>query len=91
MLKRVLIASALTFSLASTASAQVTVIGGGAAKDCYLSVKHGDPGRIGTIKSCEGALDEYSLKLKDRAATHVNIGILYMRRKDYDKSEEHYL
>ena len=90
MKKRILIASMLTIGFVSTASAQVTVVGGGAAKDCYHSVKHGDPGRIGTIKSCEGALEEYSLGLKDRAATHVNIGILYMRRKDYDKSEEHY-
>ncbi|NNC38336.1 MAG: tetratricopeptide repeat protein [Acidimicrobiales bacterium] len=90
MLKRVLVASFLTFCMSSTASAQLTVIGNGAAKDCYHSVKHGDPGRIGTIKACEGALDELSLKLKDRAATHVNIGILYMRKKDYEEAEEHY-
>lgn len=90
MFKRVLTASFLTISLSVPASAQMTVIGNGAAKDCYHSVKHGDPGRFGTIKSCETALNEISLKLKDRAATHVNIGILYMRRKNYEKSDAHY-
>ena len=90
MLKRVFVGTILSLCLASPASAQMTVIGGGAAKDCYYSVKHGDKGRIGTIKACEGALDELNLKIKDRAATHVNVGILYMRRKDYAESEKHF-
>lgn len=90
MIKRFLIGTFLSFFLAGTATAQMTVIGGGAAKDCYYSVKHGDNGRIGTIRSCEAALDEINLKLKDRAATHVNVGILYMRRKNYEKSETHF-
>lgn len=82
--------SILAFSLAQSANAQMVVMGNGAAKDCYYSVKHGDPGRFGTIKTCEFALEETNLKRKDRAATHVNVGILYMRRKNYDKSEEHF-
>lgn len=90
MLKRVLLATLLTLGLSVPASAQMVVMGNGAAKDCYHSVKHGDPGRLGTIKSCEAALEDGLLKRKDQAATHVNIGILYMRRKEFSKSDEHY-
>lgn len=90
MFWKLLTGSVLALSMAQSANAQMIVMGNGAAKDCYHSVKHGDPGRIGTIKSCEIALYETNLKKKDRAATHINIGILYMRRKDFDKSDTHY-
>jgi tetratricopeptide (TPR) repeat protein len=90
MFWKLLSGSILAFSLAQSANAQMVVMGNGVAKDCYYSVKHGDPGRIGTIKSCEMALEEANLRKKDRAATHVNVGILYMRRKNYEKSEEHF-
>ena len=90
MFWKLLSGSVLAFSLAQSANAQMVVMGNGVAKDCYYSVKHGDPGRYGTIKSCEMALEESNLRIKDRAATHVNVGILYMRRKNYEKSEEHF-
>lgn len=90
MFLKLAIGSILVLSLTQSANAQMIVMGSGAAKDCYLSVKHGDPGRIGSIKLCESALYEGVLRKKDRAATHVNVGILYMRRKNYDKSEEHF-
>ena len=79
MFWRTLTGTVLALSLAQSAHAQMVVLGNGAAKDCYYRVKHGDPGRSHTIKNCIAALDEISLKKKDRAATHVNIGILYMR------------
>lgn len=80
----------LTALLAQTATAQLLVMGDGAAKECYERVKFGDPGRGKTITNCEAALDDISLRKKDRAATHVNVGILYMRAKRFEKSQEHY-
>lgn len=90
MFWKLLTGAALTACLAQGATAQMLVMGHGAAKDCYNSVKHGDSGRRTTIRNCEAALDDVSLRRKDRAATHINVGILYMRNKSYDKASKHY-
>lgn len=79
---------ALCFS--NTAFAQSLVIGDGGAQDCYYSVKHGDSGRASTIKACKMALRDPHLSKKDEAATHVNLGILLMRSKQYDASRAQY-
>jgi len=79
---------ALTFS--GTAFAQSLVIGDGGAQECYYSVKHGDMGRVSTLKKCKEALKDPHLSIKDEAATHVNLGILLMRSKRYDASQTHY-
>ena len=88
-LSKLFIASTFTLALGATASAQVVVQSGGAASDCYLSVKSGNPGRIGAIRVCETALSEM-LPNKDLAATHVNLGVLLMRKGDYAESQASY-
>ena len=75
--------------MAATASAQVVVQGGGAAKNCYMSTKTGNPGRIGAIRTCQSALSE-ALSNKDLAATHVNLGVLLMRKGDYAEAQTQY-
>ncbi len=73
----------LCVRFAHIATAQSLVIGDGGAASCYYSVKHGDPGRATTIKTCKEALQDPNLSRKDEAATHVNLGILLMRTKNY--------
>jgi len=84
-----LLASLFSLAMASTASAQVIVQGGGAAQSCYMSTKAGNPGRLGSIKTCQTALTE-ALSNKDLAATHVNLGVLLMRKGDYADAQTHY-
>ena len=73
-----------------TASAQSLVIGDGGAQECYYSVKHGDPGRASSIKNCKEALRDPNLSVRDEAATHVNLGILLMRTKDFAAARDQY-
>lgn len=80
----------LMFGLSNTAFAQSLVIGDGGAAECYYSVKHGDPGRTTTIKKCKLALRDPNLSKKDEAATHVNLGILLMRSKQFDEARTQY-
>ncbi len=79
--------SAIVFQ---TASAQSLVVGDGGAQECYYSVKHGDPGRASTIKNCKKALRDPNLSMKDEAATHVNLGILLMRTKNFEAARDQY-
>ncbi len=79
-----------TLGLTEAASAQALVLGGGSAQECYQKTKFGDPGRLSSVKICEKALDEDFLNKKDRAATHINTAILYMRSGKYDDAARHY-
>ena len=88
-ISKFLLASIFSLSVTATASAQVVVQNGGAARDCYVSTKSGNPGRIGAIKTCQAALSEF-LPAKDLAATHVNLGVLLMRKGDYSEAQTHY-
>ena len=47
------------------------------------------PRGLGTIKTCQTALTE-ALSNKDLAATHVNLGILLMRKGDYVDAQSSY-
>lgn len=84
------LAFGLALCFSNSAFAQSLVIGDGGAQECYYSVKHGDPGRTSTIKKCKTALKDPHISKKDEAATHVNLGILLMRSKQYDASRMQY-
>ncbi len=86
---KVTLASAL-MGLTIPASAQILVIGTGAAFECYNKTKLGDKGRASTIRLCEDALSKHDLSFKDRTSTHVNVGVLYMRRNDNENAQRHY-
>lgn len=74
---------------ASPAFAQITVIGPGEAQSCYEATKRGDRGTQDALDICESAL-RTPLNTKDRAATHVNLGILLMRSENYTASKAEY-
>jgi tetratricopeptide (TPR) repeat protein len=86
---KIFLASLFSLSVTATASAQVVVQNGGAARDCYVSTKMNNPGRIGAINTCREALTEF-LPVKDMAATHVNLGVLLMRKGDYPGAQTQY-
>jgi len=88
-ISKIFLASLFSFSVTASASAQIVVQGGGAARDCYMSTKAGNPGKIGAIQICKIALTE-ALSKKDLAATHVNLGVLLMRKGDYAEAQTHY-
>lgn len=81
---RTLLLAAAAATLAPMASAQVTVLGGGIARDCYQAVKYnlGKPSEAETI--CTRALEHEALNLSNKAATYTNRGVLRMRQGAYD-------
>lgn len=76
-----------------SANAQVTVIGSGLARDCYLAAKVSTFDSRESIEGCTKALNHEVLSREDRLSTLINRGILYMRRgnqaqamQDYDQA-----
>lgn len=67
------------------ANAAVTVLGGGYALACYQAAEFKRPLRSGLV-DCDMALKEEILPSRDRAATFVNRGILYMFERDFGKA-----
>ena len=79
-----------TALVAPSAFAQSIVFGDGAAKACYYDVKTGNPGSFDAIKTCRHALRSKDTLPRDIPATHVNLGILYMRSGQYKKARDQY-
>lgn len=86
---KILLATVFSFGMTASAAAQVIVHGNGAARECYMSTKMGNQGQMGTIRKCKSALLD-QLSTRDLAATHINLGVLYMRRGDNDDAQTHY-
>ncbi len=63
------------------ASQGVTVIGGGMARACYTAARMDGPDPR-AVQVCDSALAHETLRRRDRAATHVNRGILLLRERD---------
>lgn len=80
---------ALFGGIATSAFAQITVLGSGLSADCYHAAKAGRT--VGAIDICTRALMEETMTRATRAATYVNRGVLLMRSGDYDKAEEDYV
>jgi Tfp pilus assembly protein PilF len=72
---------ALAAAVGSPASAQgaVTVIGGGLAQACYEAVEYSNVSVAKALETCTRALETESMRRRDKAATHTNRGILFMR------------
>jgi len=78
------VATLLTFGLSAfstQAQAQFVVQGKGQAAQCYDYAIRGNMGTRNAIQTCTEGLNE-NLSQKDRAATYVNRGVLYMRKGD---------
>ena len=81
--------SALTSVLAiaaASASAQVFVVGGGFAKDCFDLAKSGNYQFRAAEQTCTRALQEETMTRQNRAATYVNRGVIRMREGGYDEA-----
>lgn len=72
---------ALAAAVAVPASAQgaVTVIGGGLAQACYEAVEFSNVSAAKALETCTRALETETMRRRDKAATHTNRGILFMR------------
>lgn len=81
--------SLLLAASASTASAQMMVIGSGDATQCYNYAKSGNQGTHTALKTCTAAFTSLT-SYNDMAATHVNRGILYMRKGDQTAATKDY-
>ena len=89
MFRTLLIAAAAALA-APAAAAQVTVIGGGIARDCYEAVKF-NIGRAHDAEAlCTRALELEALNLTNKAATFTNRGVLRMRQGEYDAALQDY-
>jgi tetratricopeptide (TPR) repeat protein len=82
--------AALALGLAPTVFAQrpVIVFGGGFARDCYEAVKKDSLVAIRALDICTVALDQEELSPSNRAATHINRGILHMRQQSHGRAAQ---
>jgi len=68
---------------AGSASAAVTVIGGGLAEDCSKAALRGRSDRE-SIELCNLALTTEMLDTHDKAGTYINRGVMKMRARAYN-------
>lgn len=84
-----LICAALV-AAAPAAIAQVTVIGGGLARECYEATKFGSQTPAAIEKTCTTALEVEALNLSNKAATYTNRGVVRMRQGKLDAAMADY-
>jgi tetratricopeptide (TPR) repeat protein len=70
------------------AAAAVTVVGNSAARSCYEAAESLRTALLPAIATCDQALGEEPLSDYDLVATHVNRGILKLRRGDAEGAVE---
>ena len=70
----------------SSAGAAVMTVGGPLSTICYQSARSGD-GRSSAVDGCTRALQEEALSASDRAATHVNRGIVFMSAGRFSQAD----
>ncbi len=76
-------AAALAF-VPTAAQSAVTVLGNTTARTCYESALF-ERSSAADIRVCTQALDDPSLGTRDRVATYVNRGILYVASGQFDR------
>ncbi|WP_448577352.1 tetratricopeptide repeat protein [Thermaurantiacus sp.] len=81
----VLAVASLWAMLGAPADAAVSIIGGGLARECYLAAESKFE-RSMALDVCNRALQTEVLKLRDRAATLVNRGIIHMQARDLKRA-----
>ncbi len=70
------------FPSVRAAEAAVTILGDGYARKCYEAAEFNRTGRA-AFEDCDLALKQDALSKSERAATHVNRGILFMQGRNY--------
>lgn len=77
-------ALALAAALAAgPANAAIVVVGDGFAQSCYAAAA-ADRDDLASLRACSMAIAEQSLNDRNRAATYVNRGIIYLNRNNPD-------
>jgi tetratricopeptide (TPR) repeat protein len=66
------------------AAAAVTVLGSTSARLCYESAETPGAASLSALGRCDEALSEDMITERDRIATHVNRGIIRLRRGELD-------
>lgn len=87
---RTVVFTAILVALTPAAVAQVTVIGGGMAKECYEAAKYGLMSGPAAETLCSRALEQEALNISNRAATFTNRGVLRMRQGKLDAALSDY-
>ena len=81
---RTILAGALALTtLASSAGAAVTILGGGQAAACFEAAKAGRSDDS-SVTLCDVALENEVLAPPDRGGTFINRGVMKMRRGQYE-------
>jgi tetratricopeptide (TPR) repeat protein len=75
-------AVALSFGLAGSAGAAVTVMGDTSAQQCSEAAFH-EQADSASMQLCTQALSESMLDRRDLAGTYINRGVMWMIRRDY--------
>lgn len=86
-------AAVLLFAaLAVPANAQrpIEVFGSGYARECFQAVKKDRMFNARALELCDAALEQEPLSSSNRAATHINRGILYMRQQSHARAMRDY-
>ena len=88
---RILIAGVLLLLCSPASSQSITVLGNGAAQNCYRAALTAAQLHVTSrddIKQCTTALEYTALDLRDRAATFVNRGVVYLAEERYQLALE---
>ena len=95
MAARLMAGAALLALTSIPAAASVMTIGSTSASLCYQSADSPAEPTLSDLRTCDTALGEEGLTRRDRVATHVNRGILRLRRNqlelaiaDFDRAME---
>lgn len=80
------LAAAALAAFAIPAGASVIVIGNSSARLCYEAADSPLMPSVSNIRTCDAAFAEEALSQRDRVATHVNRGILKLRRGLVDEA-----
>ena len=75
-------ALALSFGLAGSAGAAVTVMGDSSAQQCSEAAFH-EQADSASMQLCTEAIGESMLDRRDLAGTYINRGVMWMIRRDY--------
>ena len=90
MIRFTLLAASFLAMAIPAASAQVSVIGGGIARDCYEAAFFANVSPQEGERICTKAIEAEVMKLENRAATYTNRGVLRMRAGKYDSALSDY-
>ena len=86
MMNRKLLAACILAAIATPAAASVMVMGSSDARLCYLSADSPMMPGARDIRRCDNALATELLSQYEVVATHVNRGILRLRRNQVDEA-----